>query len=68
MGILNTYRLPDVDPEEAGLYQSISPVNSFRVIFNAYFGTDLPLLDDEVYIFDRQANLYDLHAISRPSP
>lgn len=68
MGILNAYRLPDVDPEEAGLYQSISPVNSFRVIFNTYFGTDLPLLDDEVYIFDRQANLYDLHAISRPSP
>ena len=66
MGILNAYRLPDVDPEQAGLYPSISPVNSFRVIFNTYFGTDLPLLDDEVYIFDRQADLYDLHSIPRP--
>jgi len=65
MGILNAYRLPGVDPEEAGLYQSISPVNSFRVIFNTYFGTDLPLLDDEVYIFDRQTDLYDLHPIPR---
>jgi len=34
-------------------------------IFNTYFGTDLPLLDDEVYIFDRQTDLYDLHPIPR---
>ena len=32
------------------LYPSISPVNTFRVIFNTYFGTDLPLLEDKSYL------------------
>ena len=61
-------RVPGVDPEAAGLYQSISPVNTFRVIFNACFGTDLALLEAEVCIFGRRANLYDLHPIPRTSP
>jgi hypothetical protein len=43
-GILNAYYLPGVDP--AVLYPTISPVNSFRVVFNAYFGANLPLLPD----------------------
>jgi hypothetical protein len=30
-------------------YPSISPVNTFRVIFNNYFGTNLPLLKDQTY-------------------
>jgi hypothetical protein len=32
------------------VYSSISPVNTFRVIFNTYFGTDLPLLEDRSYM------------------
>ena len=48
--IFNVYHLPPA-PENAGsaveLYPSISPVNSFRVIFNRYFGTDYPLLEDK---------------------
>jgi hypothetical protein len=43
-GILNAYHLPGVDTRV--LYPSISPVNSFRVVFNTYFGTNLPLLPD----------------------
>ncbi len=31
------------------LYPTITPINSFRVVFNAYFGTDLPLLADESF-------------------
>jgi hypothetical protein len=31
-------------------YASMTPVNTFRVIFNTYFGTDLPLLDDATYL------------------
>jgi hypothetical protein len=42
--ILNAYYFPDGNYKN--LYPSISPVNSFRVIFNLYFGTDLPLHDD----------------------
>ena len=35
-------------------YASISPVNTFRVIFNTYFGTDLPLLEDKSYMMSWQ--------------
>ena len=48
-GILNALYLPGVDPEEAGLHPGITPVNAFRVVFNEYFGADLPLLPDRVY-------------------
>ena len=36
---------------EANLYPSISPVNSFRVIFNTDFGGQLPLLTDKACNF-----------------
>jgi hypothetical protein len=45
VSILNAYYLPGVDPASA-LYPSISPVNTFRVIFNQYFGGTYPLLED----------------------
>jgi hypothetical protein len=35
---------------EAGTYPTMSPVNVFRVVFNAYFGSKLPLLPDESYV------------------
>ena len=34
------------------LYPSISPVNSFRLIFDEYFGANYPLLPDLTYISD----------------
>ncbi len=43
MAILNAYYLPK-GPD--GLYPTISPVNTFRVILNEYFNQNLPLLDD----------------------
>ena len=43
-GILNAYHLPGA--HAARLYPDISPVNSFRVVFNTYLGTHLPLLPD----------------------
>lgn len=45
--ILNAYYFPDGD--YSLLYSTISPVNTFRVIFNQYFSTDYPYLDDETY-------------------
>lgn len=47
MSILNAYHLPDGG--DAALYDSITPVNTFRVIFNHYFGTNLALLEDRNY-------------------
>jgi hypothetical protein len=32
------------------VYSSITPVNTFRIIFNTYFATDLPLLADRGYM------------------
>jgi len=42
---LNVYLLPTGD---AGLYPGITPVNSFRVVFNEVFGGDYELLPDRV--------------------
>jgi hypothetical protein len=63
-GILNAYRLPGVDPEEASLYPAITPVNSFRVVFNAYLGTDLELLPDRMYAYPDNHHFYDLFDIT----
>jgi hypothetical protein len=45
--ILNAYRLPDKCTKS--LYRSISPVNSFRLIFNCLFGSNLEMLKDEIW-------------------
>jgi hypothetical protein len=45
--ILNAYYLPGVD--RSVLYESISPVNTFRLIFNLYFGTNFELRGDRTY-------------------
>jgi len=42
---LNTYYFPDGDYSK--LYPSITPINSFRLVFNQYFDTDYPLLEDQ---------------------
>jgi len=47
MSILNAYYFPDQDYET--LYEDITPVNTFRIIFNSYFGTDYGLLEDRSY-------------------
>jgi hypothetical protein len=44
--ILNAYYLPGHNYE---LYPSISPVNSFRLVFNDFFGGNYPLLKDVTY-------------------
>lgn len=44
MAILNAYYLPGNGAEN--LYPTITPVNSFRVVFNTYFGQEYPILPD----------------------
>lgn len=48
MAILHAYYLPGLGRDK--LYPSITPVNSFRIVFNHYFGADFPMLPDESYI------------------
>ncbi len=57
--ILNAYLLPGVD--SSGLYQSISPVNSFRVVLNHYVGAGLELLPDRCYEYrEKRGELVDI--------
>jgi len=46
MLILNAYYLPG---EPQGLYKSITPVNTFRVILNNYFAQNYEMLEDVSY-------------------
>lgn len=46
--ILNAIYLPDVKEGEL-LYEDITPVNTFRVIFSHYFDMDYALLEDRAY-------------------
>jgi hypothetical protein len=46
-GILAAYYFPDGD--YTALYPEISPVNSFRIILNQYFGAEYALLPDASY-------------------
>lgn len=46
MGILNAYYFPGA---QRALYSNITPVNSFRTLFNTYFGTKFSLLKDTSY-------------------
>jgi hypothetical protein len=47
-GILNAYYLPGTDGNT--LYPFMTPVNSFRQVFNLYFDAKLELLPDRSYI------------------
>ena len=58
--IFNVYYFPETKTD--ALYPSISPVNSFRTIFNTYFGTTFELLPDKTYysLFEVPYNFLDI--------
>ena len=47
MSNLNTYYFPDGGNEY--LYEGITPINSFRILFNVYFNSTYPILEDKNY-------------------
>jgi hypothetical protein len=53
---LNAYYLPGV--EKSSVPMDISPVNSFRFIFNTYFKSNLELLPNRQY-FSTSAQLFE---------
>lgn len=64
--ILNAIYLPDGNHHE--LYPTISPVNTFRVIFNRYFHTNYPLLPDRTYLSpdaERPCDFRDITSLVR---
>jgi hypothetical protein len=49
-GILNAIYYSDQDYDK--LYPTMTPVNTFRVVLNHWFGTSYPLLEDQVYFHE----------------
>jgi hypothetical protein len=54
--ILNAYYFPDKNYSE--LYENISPVNTFRIIFDLYFNGNYDTLQDISYYWDPQNNSF----------
>src|SRR5690606_5473879 len=61
-GILNAYYFPGRDYD--GLTQDITPVNSYRVLFNTYFSTTFPLLENRIYAFPNDGKIYEFHDVT----
>lgn len=55
--ILQAAYLPDAP---AGTHLTVTPVNTFRVIFDSYYGGSLPLLEDRTYVFSERTRPFDL--------
>jgi hypothetical protein len=66
--IPNAYHLPNFGGED--LNRAISPVNSFRMIFNHYFGTSYEIFEDRSYAWDGPgcAHFVDVTEIVRFRP
>ena len=50
MSNFSAYYLPGI--EKNSLEDVITPVNTFRIIFNSYFDTDYDLLENKMYLID----------------
>ena len=61
-GILNAYFFPDGNYE--ALYAEITPVNSFRIVFNQYFGSRFALLPDRIYASPDVFHIYEFFDVT----
>ncbi len=65
-GVLAAYYLPD---QPAGFFPADhTHVNTFRMIFDAYFGANLPPLPDRSYDWPDNAHIYDFQDITDRLP
>lgn len=53
-----------IDYLKAGLNDSITPVNTFRIIFNYYFGTNFKILEDRTYVKEEDNNSFHFKDIT----
>ena len=53
-GIISEFQLPGVNEAET-VSQTISPVNTFRLIFREYFAADIELLDDRTFYWEHES-------------
>ena len=61
--IINAYYLPSIDNN--AIYNTITPVNTFRVIFNIYFNAQYKLLPDMIYFSSPEHPYFFLDVTSR---
>jgi hypothetical protein len=61
-GILNAYYFSDGDYRD--LDRQVTPVNTFRIVFNKYLGTRFKRLPDRVYAFPDTDRIYDFYDIT----
>ena len=61
-GILNAYYFPEGD--YSALYQEITPVNTFRLLFDKYFGTGFGRLPDRIFAFPDYSQIYDFFDVT----
>jgi len=62
MGILNALFLPNINPKI--VYDTITPVNTFRLVFNAYFKTDYKILNDKSYAYYSDKHPYQFFDVT----
>ena len=62
MGILNAFYFPDGDYRD--LDPQVTSVNTFRIVFDKYFGTNLKRLPDRSYAFPDLFTFYDFYDIT----
>lgn len=65
-GVLDAFYLPDEPDADDGVqpYDTISTVNTWRLVFSRYFGADLPLLPDRSYASRTPDRPYDLMEVT----
>lgn len=63
MAIFNAYHLPGEGAKQ--IYPAITPVNSFRVVFNTYLGEDFPLLPD-VSFYSPYEDMFNFTPVQYP--
>lgn len=62
MKILNAYLMPEATA--TSFYPSLSPVNTFRILFNTYFKTNFKLLEDTSYFIPHLNYPYDFYEVT----
>lgn len=62
LGILNAWYVPE--GLDVPLSADQTPVNSFRLLFNALYGGDFEILPQRAYVFRDEDHVYDFHDVT----
>jgi len=66
MATLNAYLVDEA--AKANMYPTITPINATRILLNAYFGGEYPLLEDASYYAYKPSQLPEAELVTAPCP